>query len=124
MSRFYSGPLLIFMVAVCICLCDCGGDKSTDDVWRFLSGVVRDSVTGMPIDSAWIDINDTIAPFTTRTDTVGMYVIAFGTTRYSMQLFVGKEEYMIKDTSIMLPEGQINIDSVNIYLKPEKIISN
>ncbi len=120
MDKFRLKPLLtIIAVAICLHLSNCGGEKTTNDVWRFLSGVVRDSISGTPIDSAWIDINDTIAPFTTMSDTNGFYFMAFGTARYSLHLFVGKEGYLIKDTSIILPKGHINVDSVNIYLKSE-----
>jgi hypothetical protein len=111
-------PLFIFVV-LCVFLGDCGGEKPTGDVWRFLTGVVRDSISGTPIDSAWIDINDTIAPFIAFSDTNGFYGMAFGTKRYGFKLYAGKEGYLTRDTSIVLPEGQISIDSVNIYLKAE-----
>lgn len=118
MRKIFVGPILILiLVAICQCFSNC--EKSTDDVWRFLSGVVRDSLTGLPIDSAWIDINDTIAPFRTRSDTNGIYIMAFGTKRYGFKLYAGKEGYLTRDTLIVLPEGQIDIDSVNIYLKAE-----
>ena len=88
------------------------------DVQRFFSGVVADSLTGNFIDSAWIDVQDTLAPHHAYTDTAGYYLVSvfMGTERRVVRC--GKEGYFTKDTVIFLDRPLV--ENVNFQLAPKQ----
>jgi hypothetical protein len=59
------------------------------------AGVVTDSLSGLPIDSAWVDL-DSLPPFDTYTDSAGHYVRFMGTPDINKYLYSGKTGYKTK----------------------------
>ncbi len=106
--------LSLIPVSIGLGLLDCSEEKDisiTDPVYT-ISGFVKDSISGMPIDSAWININDSTPPYQAYTDSMGYYetsVFLGGQTT----IFGGKDGYYIKDTAIYIKS---NLDSINIKL--------
>ncbi|UCD95335.1 MAG: hypothetical protein JSU69_04600 [Candidatus Zixiibacteriota bacterium] len=88
------------------------------DVRRFFSGIVADSLTGDFIDSAWIDVADTLEPHHAYTDTAGYYLVGvlMGTERRVVRC--GKEGYFTKDTVILLDRPLV--ENVNFRLAPKQ----
>ncbi len=79
------------------------------------SGFVRDSISGISIDSAWIDIGDSILPHHTYTDTNGYYILRVQ-TKEQINIFCGKNGYYTKDTAIRVIT---DLDSINFLLDVE-----
>ena len=112
---------LVFLFAVLfiptsagLSLLDCSKEKviSNIDPGYTIGGFVKDSISGMPIDSAWINIIDSIAPYRAYTDSIGYYetIVFLGG---ELVVFSGKEGYYIKDTVIDI---KANLDSINFRL--------
>ena len=116
---------LVFLFAVLfiptsagLSLLDCSKEKviSNIDPGYTIGGFVKDIISGMPIDSAWIDIDDSTPPYRAYTDSIGYYetIVFLGG---ELVVFSGKEGYYIKNTTINL---NTNLDSINFELLPKK----
>jgi hypothetical protein len=104
--------ILLIPFGIGLSLIDCSEEKIISDPDYLFGGFVRDSITGQPIDSAWINIHDSIAPYRAYSDSTGYYktsVFLGG----ELMVFCGKEGYYIKDTTINL---NTNLDSINFSL--------
>jgi len=62
----------------------------------WVQGTVVDSLTRAPIDSAWVDGNDTLLPHWSYTDTLGYYVAFVGAPDRYLFLYCGKSGYATK----------------------------
>jgi len=95
-------------------LLDCSKEKviSNIDPSYTIGGFVKDSISGMPIDSAWININNSSPPYSTYTDSMGYYETSVFLGGL-ITVFGGKEGYYIKDTVIDI---KANLDSINFRL--------
>ena len=94
-----TGLLCLFLVTIGICvnLMDC--NRGTEvEYWGNVEGFVIDSLTRVPIDSAWIRIDpDTLDPPITYTDSDGHYF--FGNFPGSHRFhYCGKDGYVTKKT--------------------------
>ncbi len=104
--------ILLIPFGIGLSLIDCSEEKIISDPIYLFGGFVRDSITNQPIDSAWINIIDSIPPYRAYTDSTGYYktsVFLGG----ELMVFSGKEGYHIKDTIINLSS---NLDSINFKL--------
>ena len=82
----------------------------------FVAGTVTDSLSGLGIDSAWVD-SDTIPPYDTYTDSTGYYVKFDGTPSINKFLYAGKVGYKTqKSQRYQTFEGNTTI--VNFKLVP------
>jgi hypothetical protein len=107
-------PLLAIAVVVSL---SCGlidqGDPATS-----IRGVVTDSVTGEPIDSALLQIADTLNTLPVYSDSLGRYTIAhmgYGTYR----VFCRKEGYHMETRVVRSWKDNTMITGVNFQLSPE-----
>lgn len=109
--------LFVVIIGVCLNLMGCGKDKVSHEVVGFVEGTVIDSLTRLPIDSAWIRINpDTLNPPNTYTNSAGYYFFVRITGMHRFH-YCGKRGYITKKTG----EYQIRIHQitkVNIELVP------
>lgn len=72
-------------------------DKGTKvEYVSWVQGTVVDSLTKAPIDSAWVDGNDTLLPHWAYTDTLGYYVAFAGAPDRYRFLYCGKNGYTSK----------------------------
>lgn len=72
-------------------------DKGTKvEYVSWVQGTVVDSLTRAPIDSAWVDGNDTLLPHWAYTDTMGYYVAFEGAPGRYRFLYCGKQGYITK----------------------------
>ena len=85
--------ILTIFVASALLHCD-KGTKVEYVSW--VQGTVVDSLTKAPIDSAWVDGNDTLLPHWSYTDTLGYYVAFAGAPGRYRFLYCGKSGYTIK----------------------------
>lgn len=82
------------------------------------SGYVKDAITDQVVDSAWIDF-DSLPPYYVYSDSTGYYIYGdFGYPPEDFHIFVGKQDYFMKETLIHIPSNKWLIDSVVIYLEP------
>jgi hypothetical protein len=85
----------ILIIGVCLSLIGCESRKVVEYV-GFVEGTVTDSLTRLPIDSAWISgTSDTSYTPITYTDSSGHYKIAEFPGRYRF-IFCGKDGYVTK----------------------------
>lgn len=91
-------------------------DETLGDPETVICGLVTDSITGLPIDSAMIVLNDTTRPLTaTYTDTLGAYITGqFGWGRFVVYCL--KEGYQTEWTTIQSSADKSVFDSVNFQL--------
>jgi len=61
----------------------------------YVAGIVTDSLTGLGIDSAWVDI-DTIPPHDAYTDSLGNYIVFDGGVGRGKFRYGGKNGYITK----------------------------
>jgi hypothetical protein len=89
-----------------------GSDCSKEfiDVEYVFCGKAIDSITDLPIDSAWISIDDTIPPYLFYSDSGGIYCATKGFGIQSVKAYCGKNGYRTKDTSLYLDKNLENID--------------
>jgi hypothetical protein len=104
---------LVLMVSLAI---EMTCEEPVDDVITIISGIVTDSVTGVPIESALIGLNDTTKPVVrTYTDTLGAYTLdPFGWGRFDVYCL--KTGYLTKWTTIQSSANKFVFDSVNFQL--------
>ena len=69
--------------------------KIVEPAAAFVAGIVTDSLSGLAIDSAWVD-NDTIQPYETYTDSTGHYVKFDGFPSIRRFVYAGKAGYLTK----------------------------
>jgi len=117
MRKNYARILAILSVMLVIFfLTKCNDDPIIKDGGTHaFSGIVRDSATGLAIDSAWIDIGDSILPHHVYSDSNGYYILRVQGTEQFM-VFCGKEGYNIEDTVIRVVT---DLDSINFFLQAE-----
>jgi len=103
--------VLLIPVSIGLGLFDCGGEKVISDPVYSFSGTVRDTLTGFPIDSAWIREGDSTSTYVRYSDTIGNYnysSIRFGS--YNVNIFCGKVGYKTKSISFYLDRDIRNVD--------------
>lgn len=82
--------LLFIVVVICVLWSACD-DTIVEPPINVVKGTVIDSLTRIPIDSAWVD-NDTLAPRRAYTDTFGNYSFPIG-YKGKKTVYCGKEGY-------------------------------
>ena len=91
------------------------GDKVTDGYKpTYVKGIVTDSFTKVPIDSAWID-HDTLPPYWTYTDTAGAFQVFVGAPGRHRFLYCGKQGYLSKKKeyeTVTNPVATVNFELV------------
>jgi len=100
----------------------CGKVTDTGHVTIFITGIIKNKLTDQPIDSAWIDTQEsyTIGQHYTFSDSAGHYEFAFFLgPNHSRTIYAGKSGYLTFDTLIQFSIPQKDFDTVNIYLEPE-----
>ena len=83
-----------------------------------VSGLVKDSLTQVVIDSAWLD-TDSLVPYWTYTDSLGLYLV--GSVEWPGKqkfLFCGKQGYITKKKSYTTASPDTTI--VNFEMVPTK----
>ncbi|MBN2227658.1 MAG: hypothetical protein JW763_09870 [candidate division Zixibacteria bacterium] len=111
------GIIAVFLILATILS---GCDTSLYDPILFsIRGQVFSEQTGLPIDSASIDIQWYTDSRYTYTDTLGVYcAVGIGkfTKEFEISLAYEKEGYLPKDTVLLVIEKDMFFDSVNVYL--------
>jgi hypothetical protein len=110
MRRFIFRLIIILIpFGIGLSLPDCGKEKIlVDPVYNF-SGTVRDTVSGLPIDSTWIREGDSISTFVRYSDSAGYYDYTshkFGS--YNAIVFCGKTGYDTKVITFYLNKNLNN----------------
>jgi len=109
----------ILIIGTYLSLIGCEKGKVSHEVIGYVEGTVIDSLTRLPIDSAWIRISpDTLNPPNTYTNSAGYYFFVRVTGMHRFH-YCGKSGYITKKTE----EYQIRIHKttkVNIELVPIK----
>ena len=88
---------LLFIVGLVLLLyLACHDDKMVEPQGVFLAGVVVDSLTLAPIESAWVSLGDSVyEPLQDElTDSVGYYVTFTGAPGLHRWVFCGKQGYI------------------------------
>lgn len=107
-------PLLAITVVVSL---SCGFGNHVDVVTT-IRGVVTDSVTGEPIDSAIIQMRDTASANQHYTDSLGEYAyITFGYGQH--RLFCRKEGYQSQSRIVTSSKGHAVVSGVNFQLSTQ-----
>ncbi len=102
---------IIILGALCLSLIHCSKSVDLDDVAYSFTGIVRDSATGLPIDSAWIREGDSLSEFIAYTDSTGFYrYMSPHFNAHSVTAFCGKTGYETKSVSFYLNIDKGNID--------------
>ena len=97
----------------------CGKVTDTGHPIYSITGIIRNKMTNQPIDSAWIDLADSVAPYHTFSDLTGKYNLVFNIGLNNQKIYCGKVGYLIYDTLINISLPQEDFDTVNIFLEPE-----
>jgi hypothetical protein len=84
----------------------CGDKTSNEECYNFheITGVVRDSVSGLPLDSALVSLHDTTG-VTSATDSLGGYTV--GAAGCSMVVLVRKTGYAMKIRNLTGLQGNV-----------------
>jgi len=116
---------IILHATLCICIfaftgCDKGAIID-DPIHATISGIVVNTIDSTIIVDAWVDIDDSLIPYYTITDSAGAYNIALigGFAPVDMELYFGKTGFLTWDTEIVIPAGINMIYTIDVYLIPE-----
>jgi hypothetical protein len=90
--------LLFIVVVICVLWSACD-DTIVEPPINVVKGTVTDSLTRVPIDSAWID-NDTILPHRVYSDSLGYYYFPIG-YKGKKSVYCGKDGYITKNKEII-----------------------
>lgn len=90
--------LSFFIIALTLYFSSYRCSKIVEPEAAFVAGIVTDSLSGLAIDSAWVD-NDTIPPYETYTDSTGHYVKFDGFPGIRRFVHAGKVGYLTKKSS-------------------------
>jgi hypothetical protein len=105
---------IILFVAVGICvLWGACGNTIVEPPVNMVKGTVIDSQTLVPIDSAWVD-NDTLAPHSVFTDSLGNYQMPIGHTGRHF-IYCGKDAYVTRKKEIVFTGNGITA-TINFQL--------
>jgi hypothetical protein len=104
---------LALVLLVCILLF---GSCGIDDPAVTISGVVTDSTSGLPIDSAIIQDGDTISSHPFYTDTLGRYNLFAGLGYRTFQVFCRKTGYQTKSRAVRSSKDNVTITGVDFQL--------
>jgi hypothetical protein len=111
--------LLMIIVGICLSLVGCEKHDVSHDVVGYVEGIVIDSLTRQPIDSAWISQTpDTTFEPLILTDSSGYYFIAQFPGIHQM-FYSGKKGYVTKKSK----EFEIKVNKttrVDFELMPQK----
>ena len=91
------------------------GSCGMGDPMTSISGVVTDSMSGSPIDSAVLQIKDTLSPALFYSDSLGKYTalrFGYGTFR----LFCRKTVYQTKSTTVRSSKDNLTITGIDFQL--------
>jgi len=109
--------VLIFIIFIGVISFFCCNDKSLLDPVTVVSGIVTDSITGEPIDSAILCYNDTIECISyVYSDSAGYYYFSQGWGYIDMTLFCSKEGYYSKSVSINSTKFKHIFENINFEL--------
>lgn len=116
-TKFLRSVIPLLAITIVISL-GCGfgsqGDPATS-----IRGVVTDSVTGEPIDSALLQIGDTLSQYRFYSDTLGRYGIFAGLGYGTYHVFCHKEGYHMETRVVRSWKDNTMITGVNFQLSPE-----
>jgi hypothetical protein len=107
--------ILVSLIGVSVLFwMDCS-DKVKDGYKpTYVKGIVIDSLTKVPIDSAWID-KDILSPYWTYSDTSGKFQVFVGAPGRYRFLYCGKQDYVIKKKeyeTVSNPVATVNFELV------------
>ena len=94
---------LMLTLVLALSLASCGHKVSYDDGGNYFAGGVIDSLTNLPIATAWIsgdslgDSNKVYA----RTDSIGYYVAFAGLSGAPAWVYCGKDGYLTKKAKVI-----------------------
>jgi hypothetical protein len=95
--NIWSLCLFFLTTGVCFCLIGCEKHDVSREHFGYVEGTVIDSLTRMPIDSAWITPDTSMTPI--YTDSSGHYrFVEFAGNR--LYLYCGKNEYVTKESGV------------------------
>ncbi len=115
----------ILRAAFCICIfafAECDKGYIIDDpIHATISGKVVNIIDSTIMVDAWVDIDDSLIPYYTITDSAGAYNNALigGFAPVDMELYFGKTGFLTWDTEIVIPAGINMIYTIDVYLIPE-----
>lgn len=109
--------MLLLLIGVSAFLRMSCSDSVTDGYKpTYVKGMVTDSLTKVPIDSAWID-HDTLPPSWTYTDTSGKFHVFVGAPGRYRFLYCGKQGYVTKKKeyeTVSNPVATVNFELASI----------
>jgi hypothetical protein len=108
-------PRLALLLLVCASFF---GSCGIVDPGVTISGVVTDSTSGLPIDSAVLQADDTINSHPFYSDTLGRYTLFAGLGYRTFQVFCRKTGYQTKSRAVQSSKGNVTIRDVNFQLVP------
>lgn len=106
---------LVLTISASIVLSGCSKVSTDSACCGYIAGTVTDSLTGSPIDSAWVDV-DTILPPNAYSNNDGKYVISAPSIPAEMFLFCGKIGYETKKSPSIITNPRDTV-IVNFQLK-------
>jgi len=107
MKQKFLSTFFLFLLAAGVLLIHCS--TNLVDESHFCRGIVTDSATGVPIDSAWIDVVDTLPPYPFYSDSAGHYRAQFFGKQW-INIYCGKEGYFIGRKRLYNDREYDNID--------------
>ncbi len=105
--------ILLGIIFSSLLITQCEHPEIIDPFWSF-GGVVTDSISGNPIESAWVSYDDTIVKPRVYSDSTGNYRHALFGDPHPIRVFCGKTGYSTVDRMIY-PKGRA-VDSVDFKL--------
>lgn len=104
------------LVVVAVLWLNC--DLNKGDPVTSIRGVVTDSVTGEPIDSAVLQIGDTLSQYRFYSDTLGSYGIFAGLGYGTYHVFCRKEGYHMETRVVRSWKDNTMITGIDFRLAP------
>lgn len=90
------------------------------DHFYSIRGIIKNKISGQPIDSAWINISADSSLYYRYSDSNGRFHLTFKIYSNNQQrIFMGKDGYEDFDTLINISNPHITMDTLNIFLNPE-----
>ena len=109
--------ILVFLVLLVLLLSACDKEAIIGHKTYSFSGFVTDSITGMPIDSATISVDDSITGTFWFTDSSGYYIgVGFQGSQILKTLYVQRTSYDTQSRNIDLDR---NLTNINFKMIPD-----
>ncbi|MFQ5868585.1 MAG: carboxypeptidase-like regulatory domain-containing protein [Candidatus Zixiibacteriota bacterium] len=110
-SKTSFASLLLIVGLVVFLYLACRDDIMVEPGGAFLAGMVVDSLSSAPIESAWVSLVDSLydPSHDVVTDSTGYYVVFTGTPGIHRWAFCGKEGYVIQMKSFSTAPDETTI---------------